>query len=213
MVQTSFHEVRFPKRIAFGAAIIPERRTEIVTLGSGFEERNSRWAHARRQYDAGQGVRTVNDIHAIIDFFEERRGALYGFRFSDRVDFKSCAPLNVISANDQKIGEGDGITKSYQLKKIYGHMHQPYERIISKPVSETVLIAVNGLELHQGDDFSVEAKTGEIIFLKAPLQGETITAGYEFDVPVRFATDRLEINLSNFDAGDIPSIPLIEVRV
>ena len=88
----AFHEVRFPTAIAFGASGGPERRTDIVTLGSGFEERNSRWADSRRRYNAGYGVRTLDDLHVVLAFFEERRGRLYGFRWLDRIDWKSCAP-------------------------------------------------------------------------------------------------------------------------
>lgn len=215
MPQTSsFHEIRFPVRIAFGAAIAPERRTEIVSLGSGFEERNTRWAHSRRQYDAGQGVRTVDDLHDIIDFFEERRGQLYGFRWHDRIDCKSSAPSKAITAFDQRLGQGNGEVREFQLIKTYGEQHAPYQRLIQKPLASSVQVAVNGVSLQVNDDFSIDDTTGLISFLNgAPGMGEEITAGYEFDVPVRFAVDRLDINLSTFAAGDIPSIPLVEVRL
>jgi len=212
--QASFHEIRFPVRIAFGAAITPERRTEIVTLGSGFEERNTRWAHSRRQYDAGQGVRTIDDLHDIVDFFEERRGALYGFRWHDRIDNKSCAPSKAVTAFDQLLGEGDGVRDTFQLIKTYGELHAPYKRPIQKPLVGTVQIALDDRPLQEGVDFSVDETTGLIAFLNGPpAPGKGITAGFEFDVPVRFASDRLDINLSTFRAGDIPSIPLVEIRL
>lgn len=214
MAPPVFHDVVFPQRIAFGATLSPERRTEIVTLGSGFEERNTRWANSRRQYDAGQGVRTIDDLHTIIDFFEERRGMLYGFRWHDRIDGKSCAPSKVASATDQIIAEGDGETVSFQLTKTYGEIHAPYVRRIQKPVLGTVLIAVNNQPKQFGVDFNVDITTGEITFSgEAPVPGEQITAGFEFDVPVRFATDRLDISISAFEAGDIPSVPLVEIRL
>ena len=103
-----FHEVRFPTAIAFGATGGPERRTEIVALGSGHEERNGRWADSRRRYNAGYGVRSLDDLHAAVAFFEERRGRLYGFRWHDRIDGKSCAPSATPLPTDQAIGEGDG---------------------------------------------------------------------------------------------------------
>ncbi|MEP2943580.1 MAG: DUF2460 domain-containing protein [Hyphomicrobiales bacterium] len=210
----SFHEIRFPVRIAFGAAIAPERRTEVISLGSGFEERNTRWAHSRRQYDAGQGVRTIDDLHDIIDFFEERRGQLYGFRWHDRIDCRSCAPSKAVSAFDQVLGHGDGVVNDFQLIKTYGELHAPYQRLIQKPLASTVQVAVNDVLLDAGDDFSIDDTTGIITFLNgAPATGAQISAGYEFDVPVRFAVDRLDINLSTFAAGDIPSIPLVEVRL
>jgi uncharacterized protein (TIGR02217 family) len=87
-----FHEIQFPTAIAFHSSGGPERKTEIVTLGSGFEERNAVWADSRRHYDVGYGVKTLDDLHSVIAFFEARLGRLYGFRFEDFADFKSCAP-------------------------------------------------------------------------------------------------------------------------
>ena len=209
---TAFHEVSFPKQIALGATVVSERRTEIVTLGSGFEERNTRWAHSRRQYDAGQGVRTLDDLHQIVDFFEERRGMLYGFRWHDRIDHKSCAPTKTVSATDQKIGEGDDETNTFQLIKTYGSIHAPYSRDITKPVEASILIAVDGVVQSNGA-YAVDQTNGQVTFVEAPAAGTTISAGFEFDVAVRFGVDRLEFNLSTFNAGDIPSIPLLEVRL
>lgn len=209
---TAFHDVSFPRRIALGAAVISERRTEIVTLGSGFEERNTRWAHSRREYDAGQGVRTLDDLHEIIDFFEERRGMLHAFRWHDRIDHKSCAPSKSVSAQDQEIGVGDGETTTFQLKKAYGANYAPYERAIAKPVVDSVLIALNGV-LQTSPSFSTDPTSGTVTFETPPDVGAVVTAGFEFDVAVRFGVDRLEFNLSAFNAGDIPSVPLLEVRL
>ena len=209
---TAFHEILFPRQIALGATVVSERRTEIVTLGSGFEERNTRWAHSRRQYDAGQGVRTLDDLHQIVDFFEERRGMLYGFRWHDRIDHKSCAPTKMVSATDQEIGEGDDETTAFQLIKTYGSIHAPYSRDITKPVEASILIAVDGVVQSNGA-YAVDQTNGQVTFVEAPAAGTTISAGFEFDVAVRFGVDRLEFNLSTFNAGDIPSIPLLEVRL
>lgn len=209
---TAFHEISFPKQIALGATVVSERRTEIVTLGSGFEERNTRWAHSRRQYDAGQGVRRLDDLHQIIDFFEERRGMLYGFRWHDRIDHKSCAPTKAISSTDQEIGEGDGETTAFQLVKTYGSVHAPYNRDITKPVEGSVLVALDGV-VQARELYSVDPTSGKITFSAAPTVGANVSAGFEFDVAVRFGVDRLEFNLSTFNAGDIPSIPLLEIRL
>jgi len=207
----SFHEIRFPTAIAFGATGGPERRTEIVALGSGHEERNSRWADSRRRYDAGYGIRSLDDLHAVIAFFEERRGRLYGFRWRDRVDCKSCAPEGTPAATDQTIGAGDGETTAFQLAKTYGGVHAPYRRDIRKPVDGTVLVAVDGVP--QASGWNCDPATGIVTFAGAPEEGAVITAGFEFDVPVRFDSDRLDITLTSFAAGDIPSIPLVEVRL
>ncbi len=207
----SFHEVRFPEGVSYGSSGGPERRTEIATLGSGFEERNSPWAHSRRRYDAGYGVRDLNDLHAVIAFFEARHGRLHGFRYKDWLDWKSCPPLDEVSPGDQNIGVGDGERTAFQLVKRYVSGAQSYTRPIHKPVAGTVRVAVDGVELTSG--WSVDATTGLVTFDAAPAAGAVVSAGFEFDVPVRFDTDRLDISLSRFRAGEIPHIPLIELRL
>src|SRR5215207_5460420 len=117
---SDFHEVRFPLDVSLGSRGGPVRRTDIVTLASGREHRNSRWAGSRRRYDAGLGVRTVDALHAVIAFFEERRGRLYGFRFRDRTDWRSGPPSREPGPTDQVLGTGDGVTTSFPLAKTYG---------------------------------------------------------------------------------------------
>jgi uncharacterized protein (TIGR02217 family) len=211
----NFHEVRFPTGISLASAGGPERRTDVVVLGSGFEERNARWADSRRAYNAGYGIRSLNDLHEVIAFFEERRGQLYGFRWRDPLDWKSASPEGPVSVTDQVIGTGDGATSAYQLVKQYGAAHLPWSREIKKPVSGSVRIAVDGLEQTEGSAFAVDAATGLVTFLPGhvPANGASITAGFEFDVPVRFNTDKLEVNVQGFRHGAIPSIPIIEVRL
>lgn len=211
----SFHEIRFPIEIARGAVGGPERRTDVVVLGSGYEERNSRWANSRRSYNAGYGLKSLDDLHEVIAFFEERRGRLYGFRWRDHADCKSCAPGQEPSPLDQFIASGDGITASFQLCKTYGAAHAPWAREISKPVEGSVIVAVEGVVQQEGTAFQVDATTGLITFQSGhvPAPGGQITAGFAFDVPVRFDTDRLEISLQGFRHGAIPTIPIIEVRL
>ena len=207
----SFDDVRFPVSISRGSSGGPERRTEIVATGSGSEERNSRWANSRRRYDAGFGVKSLDDIHTLVAFFEERRGRLHGFRWKDHADFKSCAPRAQVSPLDQVIGTGDGVTASFQLVKRYGAGLRDYLRVITKPVGPSVRVGVAGVEV---TGFSVDALTGIMTFPpgKIPAAGARVTAGFEFDVPVRFDTDQLVINLTQFAAGEIPEIPLVEIR-
>ncbi|WP_333795218.1 DUF2460 domain-containing protein [Hyphomicrobium sp.] len=211
----SFHEVRFPTAISRGAQGGPERRTDVVVLGSGFEERNSRWAESRRSYNAGYGVTSLDALHEVIAFFEERRGRFHGFRWRDHADWKSCPPASVTTALDQEIGVGDGVTRSYQLTKIYGLSYAPYAREIRKPVVGTVKVAVDGVARTEGEHFTVDATSGVVRFEVGvtPAPGAIVTAGFEFDVPVRFDTDKLEINLSGFASGAIPNIPVIEIRL
>ncbi len=209
----AFHEVRFPVDIGIRSKGGPERRTEIVTLGSGREERNSRWAHARRRYDAGYGVRSLATLSQVIGFFEERRGRLYGFRFKDRTDFRSTANGAPPQMTDQVLGIGTGSRAAFALIKTYGGSFAPYQRPISKPVAGSVLVAAAGQVKTLGTHYTLDASTGVITFTAGniPANGASVTAGFEFDVPVRFDTDRLEIDLASFEAGDIPSIPLIEI--
>ena len=211
----SFHEVRFPTDIARGSSGGPERRTDVVVLGSGHEERNSRWADSRRSYNAGYGVKSLDDLHTVISFFEERRGKLYGFRWRDPADYKSCAPQGTPSASDQTIGTGDGATLNFQLRKVYGSAALPWTRDISKPVDGTVLVAVDTVPKTEGVDFVVDVTTGIVGFLSgnAPTAGAVVSAGFEFDVPVRFDTDRLEIDVQGVRHGAIPNIPIVEVRL
>lgn len=209
-----FHDVRFPTDISRQSQGGPERRTDIVVLGSGHEERNARWADSRRSYNAGYGVKSLDDLHAVISFFEERRGRLHGFRWRDPSDWKSCAPEAMPSALDQKIGVGDGVVGAFQLVKIYGSAFAPWQRVITKPVAGSVLLAVDGATKSEGHDFSVDTASGLVTFTpgRVPPPGAIVTAGYAFDVPVRFDADRLEINLQGFRHGAIPNIPVIEIR-
>ncbi|MBV1702650.1 MAG: TIGR02217 family protein [Hyphomicrobiales bacterium] len=210
---SAFHEIQFPLDISMRSTGGPERRTDIIATGSNFEERNARWANSRRKYEAGYGVRSLNAIAEVVAFFEERRARLYGFRWRDPLDFKSCLPQANPGAQDQIIATGDGITVGFQLVKSYGAQFAPYSRVITKPVAASVTIAVAGNTLVAGSDFKVDVTTGLVTFSsgRIPAKGATITAGYLFDVPVRFDTDYLAIDLSAFAAGDIPKIPIIEI--
>ena len=202
----SFHEVRLPARLAFGSTGGVERRTEVVTLASGFERRSTPWAHGRRRYLIGAGVRSLDDAAALVAFFEGRRGRLYGFRFRDFTDFKSCAPSGVVSPADQPLGVGDGEAVTFALVKTYADLARP----IAKPVAGTVRVAVDGAETSA---FTVDATTGLVTFASPPGVGAALTAGFEFDVPVRFDADRIDVTLETFEAGRIVAVPLIELRI
>ena len=211
----SFHEVLFPLDIALKSAGGPERRTEIVAVGSGREERNARWAHSRRRYDAGYGIKTLAALSEVVAFFEERRGRLHGFRWRDRLDHSSAAPGAALAPLDQVIGTGDGTSAAFVLAKTYGSVYAPYQRPVVKPVPGSVRVAVDAMEAEEGTDFTVDTTTGIVTFLPGhePADGTAITAGFLFDVPVRFDTDYLEVDLSAFAAGAIPKIPLVEIKV
>jgi uncharacterized protein (TIGR02217 family) len=209
----SFHEVRFPASLSFGSVGGPERLTEIVTLTNGFEERNTPWEHARRRYDAGVGLRSLDDVEALIAFFEARRGQLFGFRWKDWADYKSCAASAMVGAEDQVIGKGDGATRTFALTKLYASGGISYVRPILKPVAGTVRLAVAGDPKVESIDWSVDVASGIVSFVDAPDIGVAVTAGFEFDVPVRFDTDRIQTSVASFQAGDVPNVPVVEVRV
>ena len=209
----SFHEVRFPTAISFGSTGGVERRTEIISLVNGFEQRNTPWEHSRRRYDAGLGVQTLDDLESVLSFFEARRGMLNGFRWKDWLDHKSCAPSAVPGALDQAIGAGDGATTAFQLVKTYAPGAYEFRRDITKPVAGTVRVALDGVTMAEGPDFSVDTTTGIVTFVVAPAAGTAVTAGFEFDAPVRFDTDVIEVNVAAFEAGEIPPIPVVEVRI
>ncbi len=210
---SNFHDIRFPVAVSFASSGGPERRTEIVTLASGAEERNTPWAHARRRYDAGLGIRSLDDLHAVLAFFEARRGQLYGFRWKDFTDYRSGAPSSPVTMMDQVIGTGDGNTTLFALSKTYETGAHAYTRPITKPVPGMVQVAVDGVAQQEGVDFSINTTLGTVSILGAPpANGAVVTAGFEFDVPVRFDTPALSITLDGFNAGAVPAIPVIEVR-
>jgi uncharacterized protein (TIGR02217 family) len=206
-----FHPVRFPLDIALGARGGPQWLTDAVTLVSGTEQRNQRWAGSRRRYNAGYGVKSLADLDTILAFFEERRGRLHSFLFRDPFDWTSTAPGVAITAADQTLGTGDGATTDFALNKTYGGVFDPFLRPITKPVSGTVRVAVSGGELAEGTGFSIDYATGIVSFASPPAVAAPLTAGFEFDVETRFDTDRLDLEIAGFDAANAPDIPLIEL--
>lgn len=209
----NFHEIRFPANLSFGSVGGPERRTEIVTLANGYEERNTPWEHARRRYDAGVGMRSLDDVETLIAFFEARRGQLFGFRWKDWSDYKSCLPLSDVGFEDQIIAHGDGETTAFPLLKTYQSGEFSYARPITKPVKATVRVGISGDPLVETVHFSVDYDTGVVTIFDAPDVDTVITAGFEFDVPVRFDTDTILTSVASFRAGDVPRVPVVEVRV
>lgn len=205
----SFHEVRLPARLAFGSTGGVERRTEIVTLASGHERRSTPWAAGRRRYLIGANLRSLDDMAALTAFFEARRGRLYGFRFRDFADFRSCTPGATPGPTDQPLGEGDGARTMFQLIKRYGEA-DGFGRRIDKPVAGTVRVAVGGAETGA---FDLDPVAGQVTLEEPPPAGSVVTAGFEFDVPVRFDSDRIEVTLESFGAGRMAAVPLIEIRV
>jgi uncharacterized protein (TIGR02217 family) len=206
----AFHEIQFPPEISYGSTGGPRRKTQIVTLKSGFEQRNSSWLHSRRSYDAGMGARNIDDLDAVISFWEARQGQLYGFRWKDWADYKSCLPRANPTNADQIIGTGTGALTTFQLVKRYSSGGQEYARPIRKPVAGTLLVSLNNV--NQPSGWTIDATTGILTFAVAPGNGVVIKAGYEFDVPVRFDEEEIQISIEGFNAGAVPSIKIMEIR-
>ncbi len=207
----SFDDVRLPLRVGFGTSGGPAFSTDIVQIDGGYERRNQNWAQARRKYDAATGLRTLADAATLQAFFLARAGKARGFRLKDWSDFTSASNgLGSAAFTDQNIGTGNGTTTQFQLRKNYSSGNITHQRQISKPVSGTVLIGLNGVLQNSG--WSIDHNSGLITFASAPSAGVSITAGFEFDVPVRFDTDQLSLNVENFALASV-QIPLVEIRI
>lgn len=210
---TAFHDVRFPLELGFGAAGGPAFSTQVVVTGSGAEQRNAEWSDARLEYDAGLGIRSEADLSLLLAFFRARRGQAHGFRFLDPLDNSSASAGSEPAATDQQIGVGDGTTTRFALVKHYGDSglggDPPQTRRITRPWPESLMVAVNGQPLASGWTLGPE---GQIDLVTAPPPSAAVTAGFRFDVPVRFATDRIEVSIAGWRAGELPSVPLIEIR-
>ena len=209
----SFHDVRFPLELGFGAAGGPAFSTQVVVTGSGAEQRNAEWSDARLEYDAGLGIRSEDDLKRLVAFFRARRGQAHGFRFLDPLDNSSAVGSSDPTPFDQLLATGDGGTTRFALIKAYGEAALPDEppqvRRITRPWPETMTVAVGGVAQPGGWQL---AAGSTIDFDQAPPVGAAVTAGFRFDVPVRFATDRIEVSIAGWRAGELPSVPLIEIR-
>ena len=203
-----FDDVLYPFALGRNTAVAPEFSTSVTVTSSGHERRNSLWSDARVNFDVGPGIRSERELSELIGFFRARRGAARGFRISDPFDFSSHQMTGTPTMSDQALGSGDGARADFALVKSYGGGSEPQVRPITRPRPETVLVSVDGaLEtawtLRDG---------GLVSFDEAPPAGAEIRAGFLFDVPVRFAEDRIDVSGVNFAAGEVPSVPLIELR-
>jgi uncharacterized protein (TIGR02217 family) len=214
----SFHDVVFPEVISKGTSGGPAHRTKVIELDSGAEERVSRWSTAKRRYDVAYGIKTMDQLYSVYQFFLQRKGATHTFRFKDWLDYSSnpdgrlWATSEVVARTDQEIGVGDGTTTLFQLIKTYTDASGSRERPITKPRNGTLLVEVNGVEKTEGVDWSCDYTTGWVTLAPAPPLGHIVKAGFEFDVPVRFGItdDEMMIAIQDFNSGST-KIPLVEV--
>lgn len=205
---SGFHDVRLMLPPAIGCAGGPERMTDVLQLASGQEQRNARWSGSRRRWELGGGVMRPDEAHDLLAFFEARRGRLYGFRYRDPLDCKSCAPSLAVSPVDQPLGLGTGEAVSFQLIKRYASGGAHWNRIVARPVADTVRLAVDGVET---EGFDVDGSTGVVTLHVAPDEGAVLTAGFVFDVPVRFDADRLETVIDGGNAIRLGPLGVVEI--
>lgn len=198
-------DVRFPVALGRQASVEPVFSTAVVTTAGGAEQRNSDWADARMRFDAGPGVRGEAELQELIAFFRARRGAAVAFRFEDPFDNSSKGMTDEPAADDQPIGIGDGLATEFELVKHY----ETQVRRITRPVAGSVRVSVDGIEMVTGWTL---APKGLVRFDTAPAVGAEVRAGFGFDVPVRFGEDRLSVSRATFEAGEVASVPLLEVR-
>jgi uncharacterized protein (TIGR02217 family) len=199
----AFIETRFPADIAYGSSGGPEYSTDVVITQSGYEQRNSNWQEARAVYNVAHGIKTQSQLNMLIAFFRARKGRADGFRFKDWTDYR---------ADGQLIGYGDGETTLFQLIKHYVSGDITETRTIYKPVAGTVYLYCNAV-LQEESAYEVDVTTGGIIFDTAPAAAVAITAGFEFDVPVRFDTDRLSASLDSYGSHSWYDIPIVEIKL
>ncbi len=207
----SFDDVQLPLRVDYGSGGGPAFSTEIVMIDGGFERRNQNWSQARRAFDAKAGVRSASDAALLLNFFHARAGRARGFRLKDWSDFTSAAD-NVAAPSfaDQMLGTGDGTTAVFQLVKMYASGPSSHQRTITKPVAGSVLIGVAGIAQPSG--FSVDHAAGLVTFAVPPAMGQSVTAGFIFDVPARFDTDQLALTVENYSMYKA-AIPIVEIRI
>lgn len=197
----SFHDVVFPEAISYGSSGGPQFNTTIIELANGHEQRNINWAETRAKYDAKFGVKTIDQMEELLDFFNARRGRAYGFLFKDHLDFTIV---------NQQIGTGNGANKVFQLYKRYEPLTAFFfDRPIRKPKAGTLEMRVNGVIAPH----TVSTSTGLVTITTTPPNGATVTVGYcEFYVPVRFDIDHLDPSFDDYDNLSVPSIPLLEIK-
>lgn len=200
---TGFHDVNFPSRLKFNVSGGPEMRVDVTRLSSGHERRNKRWSAPLRRYLISVGQRPLDEIQVLTAFFEARSGPLYGFRFRDPFEHSTATLNQNVSANDVEIGIGDGVATEMNL--ILGNGRQ-----VTHPIEESLRVAIDGVEISTG--FSFDHSSKKLSFDQAPASGETISAGFQFDVPVRFENEQLVATRTVNNAGEIADITLLELR-
>lgn len=214
----AFHDVRFPTDISYGSSGGPGFNTKIVSLASGAEQRVAQWGAAQRKYDVSYGVKSVSQLSNLQSFFIAREGAAHGFRYKDFLDYTSNTIGNVEPQfHDVSLGTATGSSPSeeFQVVKRYTSGATTFVRNITKLVAGRVFVGINGSNTPSSGGsktWTVDLNNGKLI-INGLASGDTITCGYEFDVPVRFsdsADQLMSMSLEDFSGGST-SVELVEL--
>lgn len=199
----------FPTDISFGRPGGPEYLTDVVVLESGHEQRNAYWSEPRYSWDVGYGVRKIENIYALLEFFHACKGRAKPFRFKDWLDYRSCNVYDTPAFDDVSLGAATAGQTEFQLIKTYPE--SPYSTTIDiiKPKGDSIKIGEDGLEVTSG--WTINEATG-IITRGTPLAGgEAITWGGEFYRKCRFDTDKLNHSFEAWRAGGV-EVPVVHLR-
>tara|TARA_R110000824_G_scaffold20947_12_gene78624 strand:+ start:707 stop:1690 length:984 start_codon:yes stop_codon:yes gene_type:complete len=215
----AFHESAiFPTDISYGSTGGAGYSTTITKLDSGHEIRNSRWSQARHRYDASYGIKTLEQLNAIVEFYHARQGAMHGFRWHDPMDFSTDSTRRANSPDwdsRQTTGVSDYPTGKFQLQTWYTHGGATYKRNITKPVSGTLKVGWVNVEKTEGTHWSCDYSTGVVTIDAGHLTTENIQASFNFHVPCRFGEEidaHLPLSFDAFEMGSIGKIPIVEIK-
>lgn len=200
----SLAEIQFPADISFGAVGGAQYSTAVTVTDGGFEQRNQNWSQSRGRWDVRHGVKSRTQMDTLIAFFRARKGRAEGFRFKDWTDFDA-------GGVQQTLGTGNGTTTAFQLVKNYVSGTSAYTRTITKPVAGTVKVYLDAAEQTSG--WTVDTTAGIVTFSVAPGAGAVVSATYQFDVPARFDTDRMEITAHTDRLMAWEEISVVEIRL
>lgn len=217
-----FRDVALPSNLAgFGAVFSPRFSTDITRVDSGAEQANVNWQSPLYRISLPQGIRDQATYNDLLDHWMAMKGPAYTFPLRNPLDFASVAveAANVaptVSRTDQPLGTGDGVTRDFQLVRRYTRGGYSTDRTVLLPVSGSVVVGVDGADpstLSPALSFTVSRPGGVVSFSAPPGPGAVLTAGFLFDVPVRFESDdTLDGVFQTYQVAGFADIPLMEVR-
>lgn len=193
----AFLDVRLSARVEAGFSAVPMHLTRVATLQNGNEKRNAQWANSKRRYTSQYAGFNRTERDELLNAVEATDGMTYAFRFKDWNDF---------NVTGQALGLAPAGTTAVQLVKTYTFGSRTKTRTITKPVTSTVVVYQNGVPKAG----TVNGLTGLFTPTTAWTTSAVLTADFEFDVPVRFATDEIEFVMPHREICEV-NCELVEV--